>query len=506
REIDERLLEHFSDPALWRERAALCLRLRLHKETLLCRALAAVIEGDNAALLELLRQAYPQQLPGLGPLFSAESLDEESKGRLLGLIRQSLPCAEERYLLQLWYAARCGDQDVFAVNVEAMRRGESVAPAPFHDFGLGGESASQVLVLNFDDAEALSAAVLRYRRMLKQTEPDLQAILLEQFRLLLKAHHPQSQAIDALLPRALFASGQPLWQRKWGELKQWPQKPNHSRAAAYWADRIELPGLQGARLQDLFTGEAYRPDFTAEFRAEAEQIVERLYLSYLGKEQPPPEISKGGLPRPDPMNPNAPDYWREFFTRDPASDLVRSRNQRILLYLCQAYGPLADFQAFVHPPDYEHLTEFSRFVRHCDFYRLSRLFDQPLDETVFFPRLLDGLDKMARSSLIDFRDAAENLVSCLFLSRSGHRETWIEILLHLILREAGLHADNAESERGDELLSTVVYIELDLLLSGLSSGLQDYQHFVRRRALWMEHAHSLKAQGLAGLVQTMSEL
>lgn len=504
RELDERLLEHFGAAALWRERAGLCERLKADKEALYCRALAAIIDQDQAALLALIAAGYPRLSPGLEALFGNASLDETAKGALLGQIRQAMPCAEDRYLLQLWYACRFSDADVFALTVEAMRRGEAVPAAAFHDFGLSDESRGdkQILMLDFGKEEALTTAIGRYTGMLRDCAPDLRAVAIEQFRVLLKAHHPQPARVDALLPQPGFpAQASPLWARKWAELQAWPEpfaEGPPSRAAAFWAGLVTLPGLQGARLQELFTGEAYRPDFTAEFRAEALATAEAIYRSYLNPEgaAQPPEA---------PRFSGTPGWWRDFF--EPTSNTSRfGRQQRILLYLCQRYGPLADFEPFVASPDYRHLTDFSCFVRHCDGFRLSRLFEQNLDETVFFPAMIEGLTAMAKTNLIDFRDAAENLVSCLFLSRSSHRGDWLAIILHLLLREAQAHAGRADSERGEELLATLVHIQLEPLLAALSSGLENYQHALRRRALWMEHAHRLHREGLSSLSEAYTSL
>ncbi|MDJ0851945.1 MAG: hypothetical protein QNK04_26535 [Myxococcota bacterium] len=469
-ELDADLGRDVRDAPRWRERARCSRQLGNARGGLVADLVASALESPRD--LEALAACHREH--GTHPELFEAAEDEDVKGRLLAETRRPGLSAEESYTLQLCFAWRFRDADVLHTAVETMRGGFAGGRLAFHRFedhdqrSLEPVDADEAPPLDVPEADEIQLAqsIRRFRDGLSGTPKPIERIILKQLAVLLSANVKGGLPVDSVLDLPPTPDlGEP-WATRWRQLEALPELPEDlARSRRLWLETAAMEGIRSARPEELFVGEVYRPAFTWNFYEASQELVETIFDDY-----------SRGVPAWDaPLR--------------PGSDWIdRAKSQRLLLYLATRYGPLDDFASFVLEPGTE--TDYYTTLMNCDIYRLSLLFGRRMDEDRFFEHIIERLPRPESASAhVDFRDLAENMLLCLFLSQPPGRNRFLEQLLHRTLE--WLEQRGEREEVVDELLGVISYLAAGYVDLSLTKAATRYRFYARLKALWMDHAHRL---------------
>lgn len=494
REVDRGLSEHHTRSALWHQRSMLSARLGDRQAALVAFLSAACLEGDDHFVSAVLRSLNNRDLlaSDLAALF-VRGASEEAKGEALARIRRGSFSAEETYALQLYYAWFFHEPDVFDGVVEAMHRGFPGSHYRFCQFDdydasvavgepMAGPDSRPGSSSGTDGSPAnglVDPAVHRFIRIInEESRRPLERVIIRQLNLMLRANglqglpEPTTPRLRGLLETRY------RWLASYGKNRRTPR--NCADHTEMWLENVEMSGLRETRVEELFVGDVYRPVLTWDFVDQCTEQAESIFERY----------SSGD------------DGWSAELLDEPKAtdDLSCLRYQRLVLYLVTRFGPLRDFERFILPWDTDGDFSFYRFVVNCDHYRLCLLYDRDLDENELLTALFRLLPepRVGYTTFPDFRDAAENLLLCLFLSGCTMRQSLLEDLLRLTLAWLDSHQ---EIERAlDEFLGLISYIAAGFLYREMPQNVGVYRFYAKKKGLWMSHAHRMSQRGFRGFL------
>ena len=476
REIDALLFRDVENAKLWRERAGLSASMDNPDEALAAALTAVIIDGDHRTFFRTVK-SHHETSPRFEAMFDGEP-DEDEKGRLLAAMRVKTLPAESNYSLQLYYAARFEDPDVFDAATSAMRSGYHDGSHPFIrlETDAGPPVSAGEMVADGIELAELKTHISQFLAIVEAcADPALQGLIQKQFSTLLRENI--GQGLPVRQPAQLRGHLKTLW-----DLLDTPQPvtANLEKSTQLWLDTVAMSGLRQAKPEALFVGELYRPVITWTFVEESQSRVENIFQRF----------SDGKA-----------DWEADLQLPEQASDFDDIRQQRLLLYLVTRYGPLQAFESFIL--DFQLGNHnFNHIVRNCDVFRLNLLYGRPVNQEHFFQAILADLPQAADAySFPDFRDAAENVLYCLFVSDCADRQYYLEQLLRQTL--AWLQTDRVARNPMalDELLGIVSYLEAAFISPHLPRSARAYQAFSKRKGLWMDHAHQISHMGFSTLRQ-----
>jgi hypothetical protein len=507
--IDERLFVNLNQPALWKERAGLNFQLRQPISGLVSLLTGSLLDTNFPAFLRSV-SAYARRTPDWAPLFE-ESVSTMRQGKLLSTIREKGIPAEIHFALSLAYAYRFSDPEIFRQAIDSMRTGYLAEKRMFHGFGSGDPgsqrtSGCKVGLLTAKDLPRIRANVNNFLLRLGGAEPPIIAIVRKQFIQLL-SHHLSPELARRLVPPfdpfgARDARGnmnEVEIIQKFFQLDAWPAYPGGDHApesTRRWFDLLTMARFQEISLSDMFTGELYKSAFFFYHQTpqEGQELAEAGWMGDLVSQLP--ESSDGRLlaqaiyQRFSEGKSDWDIYFRKAQGRSTSLQ-QKARSQRVLLFLVTEFGPFPEFEPFIEPltvtVESNSVWDIFALTLFCDLFRLSLAFRQPVDEQRLFMALLNRLPQPPQRWK-DFRDAAEQLILCLFLNGTPARRFQLDNMLVKSLewfREAYRQND---ATMLDELLTIMSFLEIGVLTDLVPATLQNHQFQERSRMIWIESA------------------
>lgn len=521
REIDRLLIKSAENPILWKERAGLSWQLKAPISALVGSLTGAILERNPGSFLDHVFD-FCQANQDFS-LLDAETVSAIDRGNLLASIRTPKLEAELHYALHLAFATRFQDADIFRQAIDAMRTGYSGEKRPFHDFldnrALGaaeGGSRGKITLLGLNDLKRIRNYVDKFLQYLGCCRDyGVIALVRRQFNLLLRTHLDEQAA-----NRLVSSAGSPgrsgaMMHERWEDLEHWPDLPNtehRPESTRRWYDLLTMSKLKDTTLSDFFTGNLYKPVFlyhrqTAGGKGEIERTF---WLSQLPADRLPPVSDGRAIARAIYERYIAGhDDWDEYFRNAADGTTGReglARGQRVLLLLVSEFGPLQDFKAFLPPlrftVDQESWWDIFTITYYTDLYRLYLAYHQPIDEQRLFNILLQHLPKPPEGAN-HFRDGAEWVILCLFLSTSPVRRFQLDELFKRTLSWLEFAANEENEELFDGFMTIASFLEIGVLADLVAEDLEMHQFHERRRALWLEHARSLS--GSSGFDRWMTQ-
>ncbi len=508
-EIDRKLVADFHSSSLWLRRSSVNQKLDHGLEAYVDELTAYIVKGDTRTFFRT-SLFFAHSKPEFGSL-GESGISEVSKGRLLAKIREERVPAEVNYSLLLTFGGRFGDEHIFRQGIDSMRTGYAGEKRGF----LGGSGGSDgkpgdnsIGLLGEGEFALIQRNTNKFLERIGSTA-HLVPILRAQFRLLLTTHLNEDLAVR-LVSQVKIAWKYKLVEKKLRDLSSWPELPSDANlldSTRRWFKVLTMEKLKELSLTELFTGFLYRPGILFERNttagiAEIESIPWMAGLTTFEV----PEVSDGRPLAQAIYKRYLGGFsdWADYLRQGQGAGIplhTKARCQRVLLFLVTEFGPLGDFERFFEPPtlviDWSRKFDLHGLTYFCDSYRLSLAFSKRVDEQRLFDILLAMLPQPP-NGWTDFRDAAEQIVLCLFLNGTPMRRFKLDEMLVRTITWLKYAAEHEEEEMFDELLSFFSYLEAGVLTDLVPERVERHNFNERRRALWIEHARSLAIAGDEG--------
>jgi hypothetical protein len=488
REIDQKLLGDTGNADLWQMRAEISRQAGFLVSGHVSGLTAAVVRRDvsqfRAGIAEFCRES---------PEFLGLVAGQPPEEKLLVNMRKPSVPLELHFALHYLYGTSFQDGDILRGAIEAMRTGYAADQRPLHTFETGiptesgsFQAADTFKIVDSTDQERISRQVVGFMQTVRAAvSPGLAAVIQLQLQVFMGLHLASPKDFFAAAPDMNQALVPPkvdevVLTAKWRDLKMFPELPpgrRNSPPVAVWHQSLQnLSKLGDVDLKDLFKGDVYRSPFDHSFRPIpcAKQIFQQflqqneVWKTHLATGKEPPADSKGKI---------------------HSSSMTGPHSQRLLLTLLLEHGTIAEFYPFLRPFDLRD-SSFNTLVMNCDIYRSSLVLQKSVDEAELFSNLLYKLPHTPPDGYCDFKDAAENITLCLYLSSHPSRSMWLNSLLRLIL--VWLEASKHDDMKTNELLTTLAYHQAGLLLDQLPKAISLLTFQNRRKSLWMDFANFLQ--------------
>lgn len=154
-------------------------------------------------------------------------------------------------------------------------------------------------------------------------------------------------------------------------------------------------------------------------------------------------------------------------------ELFETKSQRLLLRTVTDFGASEAFNKLIG--NFEYNSNFNIVVMNCDIYRLKLIYKHIFSEESFFKALEENLPHY----FVDFRDAVENMILCLFLSSTTQKESFLISLCKKTIEKF------KESSKTDFFLMKILvlfaYIGATSLLETLPESIAEYNFKERRK-------------------------
>jgi len=515
RKIDAELSNNIDNPQLWRSRAEISLSLNSSTSALVCKLTAAILENKLRDFVEIVYD-FAQ---GNNPFHALveRKVSSVQKGKLLAAMRQSSLEAEIHYALHLAFAAKFSDIQIFAQAVDSMRTGYSGEKRPFHSFKETQfiqtqevDTVNTLGLLTNKNFKKIEANVRNFVQRIGCLRQGFAEVVSAQFNILLSTHLGQASA-DSLVPFPKDI------QESWGYweklhpsaaarlklLAGWPELNYESRlepSAQRWWELLTMEKLKEISINDMFTGYLYKPVILYHrFKGEGSDEINAIRWLRDLPEDILPEVSDGkSLARAiyKRFCDGKPD-WCFYFTNARRLGMhAKARSQRVLLFMVTEFGPQKEFQDHIAPVEFdvrdEKRWDIHSLIFYCDLFRLSMAYKKKIDEQRLFIVLLKHLPQPPKG-WEDFRNAAVEMLLCLFLNGSPGRRFQLDTMLDRTTAWLRYAIQSGDETMIDEALTIMSYLEVGVLTDLVPDNLRHHQFQERRKTLWMEHARALAA-------------
>lgn len=482
--IDNDLLEDITNSELWLERSNISNAFDNNSSAIVAKLTSDIIEKDLNSFLQSTEQ-YINNQENSEFKNSLKINDENSKGKVLLEIRNKISSAELDFAYQLYFSKKFKDSDVFDYAVNTMIKGYSNTNRNFHEFEEKsfGKTSDDTAVINSESFENIKNNISEFIDILDNYQSEYKNIVLRQFKIMLDSNLPFD--IDNILniEKVKIDSSEEALLRISKLIDNYPALPDDAkRSTEKWFSLIEMKNIKSVPIKDFFTGEIYRSSFASDFDPVNE--TKDIYESYLNNELLLDNISEQIIDKnKSVINTNI----KKVFS-NKGSELERAKSQRILLHLITEYGPLKDFQKMTLTPEYNN-SFYNIIVMNCDIYRINLRYGIKIDENTFFENLINSVSGPF-VSIIDFKDAIENIIFCLFISQSPRRKEFLNIILEKCMNWFVKVSD--DNDFIEEILTTISFLEASILLDDIPDSIAEYNFKARRNSLWIEYAAFLK--------------
>lgn len=462
--IDNLLIDEINNSPLWSERSQISYLFGNKASSIIAKLVSSIIERDNNDFINQIEK-YISDNESNDFFNSLNSTDEKSKGKALSNIRTKVASAEINFAYQLYYAKKFKDKDVFDYAVESMRKSYSNSNFKFHDFeekSFG--STNDDLTIQNKNIENIKTNIEEFTQILNRYDKSLKAVVLKQFKIMLDSNLPFNSDILIDLENLDKKNTDKVLLDINELLNNYPRLPKSpNKSTEKWLSILEMKNMKAIPVKDFFTGELYRSSFSSDFKPE--EIAEKVYENYMSNEE---------------------NWMNELLLNK--TELDKAKSQRILLQIITDHSPLKDFRPFITDLVYDN-SYYNIIVMNCDIYRISLRYGIKIDEDKFFEKLIKAVTQPF-VSFIDFKDAIENIIFCLFISQSSRRREFFNIILDRCL-EWYEHLDGNQTFV-EELLTSITFLEASILLDDIPDSVTEYNFKARKNSIWTEYAVYLK--------------
>ncbi len=462
--IDNLLIDDINNSQLWLERSEISQELGNRNSAFISILISDIIQRDNKSFIDNIDD-YIIKNESSDFLNTLKLYDEKSKGKILSYIRAKLSSAEINFSYQLFYAKKFHDKDVFNYAIDTMRKSYNCSSFKFHDFEEKSFSKDTTnLSIENKNIENINKNINQFVSILDNYDMSLKSVILKQFKIMLDSNLPfESNRLIELEEFKSDDDNQALKQ-SFNLINQYPTLPeNPDKSTENWFSVLEMKNMKSIPIKDFFKGELYRSSFTSDF--DYIELAKTIYEMYINNDE----------------------NWTNIL-KAKKTKIDKAKSQRILLQIITDNSPLKDFKQFILEPVYDN-SEYNVIVMNCDIYRINLRYGIKTDENYFFENLITSISK-DYVSIVDFKDATENIIFCLFISQSARRKEFLNIILNLCLGwyKKIFH----ERTYIEELLTTITFLESAILLDDIPDSVTEYNFKARKNSLWTEYAVYLK--------------
>lgn len=486
--IDNELLDNITDTALWNERSEISYYLNNKVSSLIANLTTDIITKDNQSFLDNIEK-YINENESSEFLKYIQIQDENSKGKILFDIRNKNSVAELDFAYQLYYAHKFNDKDVFDYAVNNMLRGFTSTSKVFHEFEEKsfGKLHANTDNLNIENLDNIKNNIEDFIQAIEDFDNEYKTIVLKQLKIMIDSNIPFK------LENMIFIEEIDSQDKNIKELnnllKSYPMLPsNTDKATEKWFATIEMKNIKSVDIKDFFTGEIYRSSFASDFDPiiESQKIYERYLDGEILNENDEINNIKSEL-KPKERLELQEQLFKKVFGFTNNSSLNGPQSQRILLHIITENKPLKDFQKLTLEPVYND-SFYNTIVMNCDIFRINLAYRIKMDENFFFENMIESISKPF-VYFIDFKDAVENIILCLFISQNPRRKEF----LNIILRKCMEWLTQLEEIRFmKEILTTISLIQAGILLDDIPDSISEYNFKSRKNSLWIEYASYLR--------------
>lgn len=466
--LDHLLVKDVGNADLWKKRGELSRKLGYFHCALIAEMTSCIILRDNKKLLSLIVKYQNEPYLDVGGLFAKS----DNQDKILAQIRSSdMFSAELNYTLQLLFSYKFKDKDVLDNAIKSMRMGYIGTTYEFHvfrDFDKSIDKTSSIVHVK-KETDILQK-MNDFLQNINTSNQEQQVIIRKQFSLITENIIGKKILINENIDTSSFPTE---WKKALYYLNNYNKKDilNHESHIKIWLEKISVRNITDQNLDDVFTGDLYRPVFDPTFKCEALKEIDELYNNYV----------TGGT------------EWQKKFAIG-SSHLDNAKKQRTLLYLVNKYGPLSDFEPYIFDFKYGEVS-FALTIMNCDIYRLCLKYNKYMDEKDFFEDMLKVLPSSREGySSIDFCDGMENVILCLFLSSYNKRSEVFVAIFQKILE--WLNNSVAYKESLTDFLALVALLQVGILNEKLATRVYTYNFYARKKSLWMNHANYIAQNGM----------
>lgn len=486
--IDNELLDNIINTELWLERSQISEYFDNKISSLISKLTIDIINRDNKNFIKNLEE-YIKQNENSDFIKNINDNDENSKGKVLLDIRNKKSVAEIDFSYQLYYANKFNDKDVFDYAVNSMLKGYSNTIKGFHDFEEKsfGKLHNDFDSLNNENTENIKNNINNFINVIENFNPEYKNIVLKQLKIMIDSNIPFNT--DNLVYIEDISYTDSNLKELDNLLKNYPALPqNYDKATEKWFSTIEMKNIKSVDIKDFFTGEIYRSSFASDFNAieESQKIYSRYIDGEILNESDEINNIKSELD-PKKRAEIKGQLFNRVFRFKGKSSLDAPKSQRILLHIITEHKPLKDFQKLTLDPVYND-SFYNTIVMNCDIFRINLAYRIKIDESFFFENMIESISK-PYVLFIDFKDAVENIILCLFISQNSRRKEFLNIILKKCM-EWFTHLENVRFMK--EILTTISLIQAGILLDDIPDSISEYNFRSRKNSLWIEYASYLR--------------
>lgn len=536
-EVDQKLLKSIEQPQLWTQRGKLCIESQSGESALISFLTALIISGDDVKFMSHVDE-FIKSRPELSLLARGEA-SASDRGELLGIIRDPNFTAELHYVLNLAFARKFNDEDIFRQAVDLMRTGYATQMRTFHSFreekitdkAIEKRGSGKITLLTKNDIKKIKPILNNFLLRVGCADNSLIRLILKQLSLLLSAHLG-SEIEEQLLPsnkdssagdsfkellesRLSTANGANLPDKgisykKWLELYRWETDASDEigdEVTKKWLKSITRQEFKNLSVNEMFMGAMVRPPFQYNrLSGDGCDEIQRIsWMNSLPESVIPPtgdgtEIAAAIFDRFNSGHADWADYF-EHALQPKVSVETKARSHHILLTMVSRYGPIPQLERFIEKPVLNPTVKESNrrwgiygLTLYCDIFRLCLAYKKSIDEQRLFMFLLERLPREA-DGWQTFKAAAEPLILCLFLNGAPSRRFQLDKMLDITLRWMKIAYTKGDDQILTETLHIMSLLQIGILTELVPQNIEAHQFQERRRIIWLEHARRLAAPG-----------